>query len=177
MNSIGNGIRNFFSTTVKADNYKTGEIHKSDSDGIHMDKSLIRKALMQGFGFFGMLRGMEAIRQHNGDLTQLLADDSAKEQLGKIGEAIEFIHKAIAERELTDASLFDFGTSRSYKASDEVKTIEKLVKDKIFAETLNRYINWKDDMVKTNEEAKVSHVLPLNIRNRDENDEMNLSGF
>lgn len=177
MNSIGNGIRNFFSTTVKADNYKEGEIHKSDSDGIHMDKSLIRKALMQGFGFFGMLRGMEAIRQHNGDLTQLLADNSAKKQLGKIGEAIEFIHKAIAERELTDVSLFDFGTPRSYKASDEVKTIELLVKDKIFARTVDKYIDWKGDKANTAEEVKAGDVIPSNIMDREENDEMNLSGF
>lgn len=182
MSSIGSNIRNFFSTTVKADNYKEGEIHKSDSDGIHIDKSLIRKALIQGFGFFGMLKGMKAIRQHNGDLTQLLADDSAKQQLGKIGQAIEFIHKAISERKLTDVSLFDFGTTRSYKASDEVKTIEKLVKGKIFTKTLEQYTNMKDRIARekaegkrSDTEAKVGDVLPLNI-NRDENDEMIFKG-
>lgn len=130
MTSIGNSIRNFFSTTVTVDSYQKGENGAKDSITTTLDKSIIRKALFQGCGFIGMLKGMKAIRQADCNLTKV------GELKGRLGCAMDVIKKTINQRSATAPKPGAAGQSGEKNGVDVFKA---MVKDKTFTNILNRY--------------------------------------
>lgn len=130
MTSIGNSIRNFFSTTVTVDSYQKGENSAKDSITTTLDKSIIRKALFQGCGLIGMLKGMKAIRQADCNLTKV------GELKGRLGCAMDVIKKTIKRRSATAPKRGVAGQSGQKNGVDEFKA---MVRDRSFAEVLNQY--------------------------------------
>lgn len=132
MKSIGDGIRNFFRSTVQINDNST-----ENPTSLSIDKSIIRQALWQGSGFWGMLKGMKAIRQANCDINQLVQQGNLKETLGKAGQVIELIHENISKPSPGEVSM---GIVIVLDRDDALKKLKDMLKNKNFAQcrTLNK---------------------------------------
>ncbi|UPA28511.1 MAG: hypothetical protein LW808_000315 [Verrucomicrobiota bacterium] len=104
MNSIGNSIRNFFSTTIRIDKHIDGDADfnnmallargefRAKGEYITARKEDIREALkLIGFGFWDRMKAMRAIGCAN-DMGKVRGLD------GDLGQAVQFIHKKISDR-------------------------------------------------------------------------------
>lgn len=125
MNSIGNSIKNFFSTTVTVT-----DANKREQT---VDKATIREALKQmGVGFWDRLKVMKAIRQANCNMDNVKSDGLKK----SLQESVTFMQKKLSNRGVQkDPHL----SEEHMIKKDSVDAFKKCVEEKTIANEFQSY--------------------------------------